>query len=179
MSAGSVSLQAALQTCRFNNANANRIQSARWQDPALMLCPIWNNVDSAGRKVCADSFMTKSYGCNSALDRVKVENNQRPNYIEYVNLSALGIQGPNYAGVNGAHVPANNWPHQAAGANVQTRKNALNHTGQFGQQFSELRTDCANFPDQRAYAEQQKRNRQGQSANMGYQGHQYRENSGF
>ena len=179
MSAGSVSLQSALQTCRFNVENANRIQSARWQDPSLMLCPIWNGLDSAGRKVCADSFTTKSYGCNSALDRVAVENGQRPRYAEYVNLSALGIQGPNYTAVSGDPVSNSNMHHQAAGADVRTRHHASTNGPQFGNQFNELRTDCANFPDKDVYAREHYANRQNQARNMGFQANRYRGCSGF
>lgn len=179
MSAGSVSLQSAIQTCRFEVGQADRIQSARWQDPALMLCPIWNGFDTAGRKVCADSFMTKSYGCNNPLDRVQVENNLRPAYTEYVNISALGIQGPDYTGVTGDPVNKQNWHYQAAGDNVHTRQGALNQTGQFGQQFNELRTDCSNFPDQKAFAQEQYVNRQNQARQVGYYANQSRQHSGF
>ena len=179
MSAGSVSLQSSIQTCRFNVENAPRIQSARFQDPSLMLCPIWNGLDSTGRKVCSDSFMTKSIGCNSALDRVTVESNLRPNYIEYVNLSALGINGPDYTGVAGGQVGHNNWHHQSAGAEVHMRNHASTNGPQFGNQFNELRSDCSNFPDQKAYAQEHYMNRQNQSREMGYQAHQMRGYSGF
>ena len=40
-------------------------------------------VDLTGRRVCPDSFYTKSAGCNSAEDRVVVENNLRPQYAEF------------------------------------------------------------------------------------------------
>jgi len=61
-----------------------------------MVCPPWNGVDTAGRRVCPDSFVTKTAGCNSADDRVVVENDLRPQYIEYVNLDAQGIRGDFY-----------------------------------------------------------------------------------
>ncbi|MHA2037196.1 MAG: hypothetical protein ACW98X_12220, partial [Promethearchaeota archaeon] len=84
MSAGSISLQSAIRTCDVNVAWANRIESDRFLNPSNMLCPIWSGVDSTGREVCVDSFKTKRAGCNSALDRVDVENNLRPQYSEYV-----------------------------------------------------------------------------------------------
>ena len=42
-------------------------------------------------------FTQKRAGCNSALDRVDVENNLRPQYMEYINLDAAGI----YANIYG------------------------------------------------------------------------------
>jgi hypothetical protein len=54
-----------------------------------MSCPTWSGFDLVGRKVCPDSFYTKSAGCNSAEDRVVVENNvSRPQYMEYITLNA-------------------------------------------------------------------------------------------
>ena len=62
-----------------------------------MVCPVWNGKDTAGREVCQDSFNTKRGGCNSATDRVEVENNvSRPQYMEYITLSANGIAGNIY-----------------------------------------------------------------------------------
>ena len=59
-----------------------------------MICPLWNGRDSTGRVICVDSFVTKSRGCNSAEDRVVVENNvSRPQYLEYVTLNAAGVGG--------------------------------------------------------------------------------------
>jgi hypothetical protein len=52
-------------------------------------------MDNTGRLVCANSFYTKRAGCNSALDRVAVENTvSRPQYMEYIQLNAAGIKGP-------------------------------------------------------------------------------------
>ena len=90
-----LSLEGALRTCKVNTGWANRIQSDRFENPNLMVCPVWNGVDLAGRPVCADSFYTKRAGCNSAEDRVIVENAvSRPQYIEYLNLDAAGITAP-------------------------------------------------------------------------------------
>jgi len=91
-----ISLEGNIRTCKVNTAWANRIQSDRFENPALMLCATWNGVDSAGRPVSADSYRTKTAGCNSALDRVDVENYQRPQYAEYASLDAAGIQGQFY-----------------------------------------------------------------------------------
>jgi hypothetical protein len=58
-----------------------------------MVCPIWNGTNLKGQEVCADSFYTKSPGCNSALDRVLVESNLRPDYASYVTLNMAGVKG--------------------------------------------------------------------------------------
>ena len=87
------SLEKNIRTCKVNTGWANRNQSDRFQDPNLMVCPTWNHMDNAGRLICANSFYTKRAGCNSALDRVGVENQLRPQYMEYINLSAAGIGG--------------------------------------------------------------------------------------
>jgi hypothetical protein len=93
----SLSLNAALRVCKVDTAYADKINSDRFLNPNNMLCPLWNGMDSAGRPVAPDSFMTKTAGCNSALDRVMVENDVfRPRYTEYITLNASGInQGNN------------------------------------------------------------------------------------
>lgn len=92
---GSVSLESGIRTCKVSTGWANKIRSDRFQNPNLLVCPVWNGVDTAGRRVCPDSFMTKRAGCNSAEDRVMVENNvSRPQYMEYINLNAAGIALP-------------------------------------------------------------------------------------
>jgi hypothetical protein len=96
--AGYVSLESSIRTCKIDPAYAAKVQSDRFLNPGNMICPIWNGYDSAGRPSCADSFNTKSAGCNSAEDRVFVENYQRPQYVEYVNLSSGGIDGEFYGG---------------------------------------------------------------------------------
>lgn len=91
-----ISLEGSVRTCKVNTAWANRIQSDRFENPSLMVCPTWSGMDNAGRPVSADSYVTKSAGCNSAMDRVDVENYQRPQYFEYFGLDAAGINGNIY-----------------------------------------------------------------------------------
>ena len=81
----SISLEGSIRTCKVDTGYANKVESDRFLNPENMVCPIWNGVDLTGRRVCPDSFYTKSAGCNSAEDRVVVENNLRPQYAEYVN----------------------------------------------------------------------------------------------
>ena len=96
MSAGSISLESAIRTCKVDTAYANKVESDRFLNPNNMVCPVWNNTDLTGRKVCPDSFMTKRAGCNSATDRVTVENHHRPQYFSYITLDANGLEGSMY-----------------------------------------------------------------------------------
>jgi hypothetical protein len=89
-----VSLNASIRSCKVDSGYASKIQSDRYLNPGNMICPIWNGVDTAGRQASINSFNTKNAGCNSAEDRLYVENYQRPQYVEYVNLSAAGYQDP-------------------------------------------------------------------------------------
>lgn len=105
--------------------NDNKIQTNRFQNPEYQMCPIWNGHDLAGRAVCIDSFYTKYAGCNSPLDRIKVENFLRPAYMNFVTQSASGI-----AGVEadfGSNMDATN----SAALSVD-RLNKQARTGQFG-----------------------------------------------
>jgi hypothetical protein len=88
-----ISLESSIRTCKVDTSWANKLESDRFLNPNMMVCPTWNGHDTAGRPVCFDSFMTKRAGCHSAADRITVENAQRPQYIEYVNLDAGGIRG--------------------------------------------------------------------------------------
>ena len=92
-----LSLESSIRTCKVNSGWSQRLQSDRWLNPSSTVCPVWSQgnygFDTQGRMVCRDSFNTKTAGCNSALDRITVENAQRPQYNEYVTLDAQGIGG--------------------------------------------------------------------------------------
>jgi len=153
-----ISLQGSIRTCKVDTAWANKLQSDRFFNPEQMLCPPWNGVDTAGRSVCADSFYTKTPGCNSSSDRVTVENALRPQYIEYVTLDAEGIRGDLDCGV-GATDPD-------AICHRQTLNNVHKYTGQFGyktgfsQNIYPNCVTCKNHPDQSAYGSQNMRTNQ-------------------
>ena len=119
-----LSLNGALRTCKVNTGWANRLESDRFQNPNLMVCPTWNGMDNAGRPVTADSFYTKRRGCNSADDRVSVENHLRPQYMEYISLDASGISAPLYGSTN----------MNTSNSNVQSKAMGQRHmiTGAFG-----------------------------------------------
>lgn len=87
-----ISLEASVRTCKVNTGWASRIQSDRFENSNLLMCPVWNERDLTGRKVCEDSFYTKREGCNSPLDRINVENDQRPQYAEYITLDTAGFR---------------------------------------------------------------------------------------
>lgn len=89
----SVSLTSAINVCRVGSGEAPRLESDRFLNPMNMVCPIWNGTNLKGQNVCPDSFYTKSAGCNSALDRVLVESNLRPDYASFVTLNMAGVKG--------------------------------------------------------------------------------------
>ncbi len=81
------SLESSIRTCKVDTGNSSRILSDRFLNPKNLVCPVWNGLDSAGRVACPDSFYTKREGCNSAEDRIAVENAQRPQYFQYISES--------------------------------------------------------------------------------------------
>ena len=119
----SISLLGSINVCKVNTGWANKIQSDRFENPSNLLCPLWNGQDSFGRFVSPDSFVTKNAGCNSADDRVAVENFLRPQYMEYVALDAQGFNGnQGFNSVEGfANPPSSNMFTADA---MATRKNA-------------------------------------------------------
>ena len=139
----SISLESAIRTCKVDTAYANKVESDRFLNPSLMVCPVWNGVDTTGRQVCPDSFYTKRAGCNSAEDRVMVENSvSRPQYMEYINLSANGIEGAIYG---------NTMPWNTVGQ-TSRELNAINNvTGNFGLQFgANTYPGCNYYPYEQA-----------------------------
>lgn len=201
---GSVSLEAGIRTCKVVTGWADKVQSDRFQNPNLMVCPLWNGVDTAGRRACPDSFMTKRAGCNSAEDRVVVENNvSRPQYMELINLNSAGIAAPIYG---------NTLPYQQEVARSKDAmsylpsKNSLGITGTWnngGGYTAETLKGCdgmgssagpsaydrtypmahqkiKNFPmEQYQMAQQHQHNRQAASMQTGYGSYNRRQAAGF
>lgn len=171
-----LSLEGALRTCKVNTGWANRIQSDRFENPNLMVCPVWNGVDLAGRPVCADSFYTKRAGCNSAEDRVIVENAvSRPQYIEYLNLDAAGITAPLYGSVNMSKADM--------GVQMREKQEVPQVTGGFGlvnnAGFGTLQSTCNINAYEQAQAQEAKENRMAQSLQLGMQNAALQQSSGF
>ena len=124
----SISLEKSVRTCAVNTGEANRIQSDRFFNPSNMVCIPWNGLDNEGREVSPDSFYTKTPGCDSAEDRVLVENSQRPKYFNYVTLGAQGVNGDFYG-------RSSNDSFQDAMGRSKFDKERNNYTGNFGKQF--------------------------------------------
>jgi hypothetical protein len=121
-----MSLQASVRSCDVNVGEASRIQSDRFFNPENMVCIPWNGMNNKGQEVSPDSFYTKTPGCDSAEDRVMVENAQRPKYMNYVTLGAEGIEGTIYGNVSAAH-------ESVGREKFDKSRNKL--TGNFGKQF--------------------------------------------
>lgn len=173
-SAGSVSLEGSIRNCKVDTAWANKVESDRFLNPNNMVCPIWNGFDTAGREVCPDSFYTKRAGCNSAEDRVVVENNvSRPQYMEYVTLSANGIRGNIYGNTMG---------YADSKLRTDDLNNVHNITGQFGQVTDfggYVYPPCGYYPYKEALSQMSQQSRQAQGMQNGYEGYSRRRWSGF
>lgn len=147
-----ISLEGAIRTCKVDTAWANRLESDRFLNPNLMVCPPWNGVDTSGRPACWDSYYTKTPGCNSAADRVTVENGLRPQYIEYVNLDAAGIRGGQ--GCNNQHqINPDTVCHKNTIDAVHDRTGQYGLTTGFSQHIFPNCMSCQNYPNKRAYGQ--------------------------
>lgn len=87
------SLRANIATTKVRSDSGSWSQSQFFLNSDDTMCPVPNGQDLAGRPVGEYSFYTKKAGCNSALDRLNVENEQRPRYTSYVGTNAAGIGG--------------------------------------------------------------------------------------
>lgn len=168
-----ISLEASIRTCKVDTGWSNKLQSDRFLNPQLMVCPVWNGQDSTGRRVCPDSFVTKTAGCNSAEDRVAVENYQRPQYMEYINLDAQGIRGDYY------NYDMFQQDTAEAAANL---KDVHNVTGQFGYVTgfrSDIYPRCSTYPYVDAMQQLAMQRRSGQALQQGFRSNYNKKNSGM
>lgn len=164
-----ISLEKSILGCKVETGWANRMQSDRFQNPDLMLCPVWNGIDNAGRAVCPDSFTTKSSGCNSSLDRIVVENNLRPQYAEYISLSTNGI--------NAAGIYDNTMGREESNQRSSCQLGIRNITGNFGLDLgADTVSGCNFYGYENAMAQIQ---RQKQRLQAGYQACQRNDLAGF
>ena len=170
-----LSLEGALRTCKVNTGWANRIQSDRFENPDLMVCPVWNGVDLAGRPVCADSFYTKRAGCNSAEDRVIVENAvSRPQYVEYLGLDAAGINAPLYGSVN-MH-KSDQLTQNATMNEIPTVAGAFNLQNTGGS--NQIQSTCAIYAYQQAMAQEAQDARMREHLQLGVQNYALQNSAG-
>ncbi len=171
--AGNISLEGSIRTCKIDTGYAPKVFSDRFLNPGNMVCPVWNGYDSTGRPACPDSFMTKREGCNSAEDRVFVENYQRPRYVEYVNLSVGGIDGEFY----GEPSTMTQWNEMKAVSDLQ----AINGiSGNFGYQFgSNVFPNCGVHQYAKAMAQNSETLRKYSSYDQGYKSNCMKMSSGM
>jgi hypothetical protein len=169
-----ISLEGSIRTCKIDTAYAPKVFSDRFLNPGNMVCPIWNGYDLVGRPICQDSFMTKRAGCNSAEDRVFVENYQRPRYVEYVNLSAGGIDGDFYGGRPNTMTQ---WDEMKS---VSDLWNVNGITGNYGLQFkANAYPNCGVHQYARAMAQNDDTLRKYSAYNQGYTSNCNKMMSGF
>ena len=162
-----ISIEASTRTCKVDTASAARIESDRFLNPHNVVCPRWTGRDLSGRQVNADSFMTKRAGCNSAEDRVLVENALRPQYSEYINLDVNeGIRGQLYE---------NNMYYQGARRHTEVLKDATLESGHFGGAFSgaDRQVSCKHNSYERGVSQMEKQVRANDKLDKG-QGCKYR-----
>lgn len=170
MSAGSVSLESAIRTCKVDTAYANKVESDRFLNPNNMVCPVWNGRDLTGRNVCPNTFMTKRAGCNSASDRVDVENNvSRPQYMEYVTLDSGGIQGNIYGTM------------ASKNSHMRTKdiEQMHHHTGQFGNLAGKRLGGCSVTPYAQAMAHGAQNSREEQAMMHSYEAYMNKNSCGM
>ncbi len=72
---------------------ANRYYSDRVFNPNNMVCPPFHYRDTMGRPADRYSILSETAGCSSALERVQVEDSQRPTNFSSTTLSAIGLEG--------------------------------------------------------------------------------------
>ena len=89
-----VSIYNTIRSAKVTTGNAWQYQGMRTFDDSAQVCPARANVSDSGViGVSRDSINTYAPGCFSALDRMTVENVQRPRYSTYLNASAINIPG--------------------------------------------------------------------------------------
>jgi hypothetical protein len=75
---------------RVQTGNASRYQSERtFNDP---VCPVVLQQDILGRTADYNSLITTTYGCNSASERIDVEDALRPGLYDNAQLSGAGVE---------------------------------------------------------------------------------------
>ena len=91
---GDVSIYNSIRSAKVTTGNAWQYQGMRTFDDTAQVCPTRANVSDFGVVgVARDSLNTYAPGCFSALNRMTVENVQRPRYSTYLNASAINSPG--------------------------------------------------------------------------------------
>ena len=181
-----ISLEAAVRTCKVNTGWAPRIQSDRFENSNLLMCPVWNERDLTGRKICENSFWTKREGCNSPLDRINVENDQRPQYAEYITLDTSGYRADMYGdqrtGVETYIRGMENTMNETdASLGCSTLDNVHKYTGQFGMVTGfrdSIEPTCSIYPYEYAMASMSQSQRYAQGMAEASKSENYRKHMG-
>jgi hypothetical protein len=149
----SLSLDASIRTCKVETGQASRVLSDRFLNPNNMVCIPWNGFNSKGQSICQDSFQTKTPGCNSADDRVAVENSLRPQYADYINLNVAGLQGNIYGNTSA-------WEKSGSANKYQDSRNQI--SGNFGTQWgANVYQTCSGNAYERSMAQEAQAKREG------------------
>jgi hypothetical protein len=91
---GDVSIYNSIRSSKVTTGNAMQYAGMRTFDESAQVCPTRSNVSDFGVVgVARDSLNTYAPGCFSALNRMTVENIQRPRYSTYLNASAINSPG--------------------------------------------------------------------------------------
>lgn len=172
-----LSLEKNIRTCKVDTSWANRIQSNRFENPELMLCPLWGGFDNTGRPVSADTFYTKSAGCNSSEDRLLVENALRPQYFQYVNLDAEGVNGNIY----GSSTDNNMFRYDTNVRNDGLSQLNPNLTGQWSNapDGSNIYPRCTSYPYELAQNQKANVSRNAQFLQHASRNNGFKNNAGF
>ena len=107
----SLSLTSSIRVSKVNVGNADQFHSTRLWDPSAQSCPTRANVSDSGVVgVARDTIDTYGQfnGCFSPLDRITVENSQRPRYAVYLNADAIDTPGVGDEDLSAA-APAGNY----------------------------------------------------------------------
>jgi hypothetical protein len=167
----SISLLGSIQTCKVDAGWANKIQSARFEDPSLMICPPPTGYDIQGRKVCKYSFNDNIPGCKPPSERVDIENDLRPKYMEYVTLNAQGFDS--------SSMYKNNMDFANSEQRTQMLQRIDQNNPHFGNDFgANIKPRCENQYSQ-AMSQLGYNNRNTQQYNEGFQSNQMRRYSGM
>lgn len=91
---GDISIYNSIRSSKVTTGNAWQYQGMRTFDDSAQVCPVRANVSDFGVVgVARDTLNSYAPGCFSALNRMTVENVQRPRYSTYLNASAINSPG--------------------------------------------------------------------------------------
>jgi hypothetical protein len=89
-----VSIYNSVRGNKVTTGNAAQYQGMRTFDNTAQVCPPRSNVSDYGvAGVSRDSINTYTAGCFDPMDRMEVENIQRPRYATYLNAAAISSPG--------------------------------------------------------------------------------------